>query len=204
MPEPTLERLACQRLVDKARQAGVADQIPQVLHDFLDGHYGSPGGRAWTRANPDDDQFRGCCDAEMMRGPAACTCWTPVYDLDQQPLQPIGEDGVPARDTLCGDCAYRPGSPERRDPLQAEALMDLPATGGVFFCHDGMRRPKLWRHPDGREVPGDPADYDPPFDQLRRPYRADGHVGAICAGWVACSRRIQNEHDKAGRAAEQC
>ncbi len=195
--ETSLERLTYGKLVDKARHLGAEDQIPQMVLDFVDGHTHNPGALAWTREHPDDDQFRGCCEGEMVRGPIGDTCWEPVYDLEQQPLQPIGPDGITVRGGMCGDCAYRPGSPERDNPLMEETLMELPLRGDMFFCHEGMRRPAKWRHPDGREVAGNPADYQPPFDDLRRPYRADGQVGLICAGWAACGRRIQNERDKA-------
>lgn len=194
----SLEKLGLRRLIDQAEQLGVGDQVPQMLRDFVGGdHVYNGGALAWTRAHPEqDDQVRGCCLGEGIKGPEFCTCWVPEYDLEQQPLIPPGDGEIQARDDLCGDCAYRPGSPELADEWMAETLRSLPSTGALFFCHGGMRRPVRWRHPDGREVAGDPADYHPPFDAVGRPYRADGRVAQICGGWAACSRRIQNEWDK--------
>jgi hypothetical protein len=126
-----------------------------------------------------------CCYGAAEYGPDGCTCWTPVYDLEQ--AAPVPQDrGL--RTEMCRDCAYRPGSPERQGEkghaADEEELMGLVASGAVFTCHQGIRRPVQWRHPSGATVPGHPADYRPPvIDGVA--FRADGTPADICAGWAA-------------------
>lgn len=186
-----LQRRGVRRLIQKAEDLGVP--VPQIIHDIAAGHGTSNGGAlAWTRLHPDEDVYRGCCDGEMIKGAEYCNCWVPEYDLEQADPIPPADGEIQVREGgLCGDCAYRPGSPEQADEWLAETLRDLPLSGQTFWCHDGMRRPTVWRHPDGRTVPGSPEDYQPPMVD-GRPHRADGHVGALCAGWAACSRRWDN------------
>jgi len=131
-----------------------------------------------------------CCMGAAVYGPRRCTCWEPVYDLEQQPVKP-GEMGM--RVKMCADCAYRPNSPERRgeegyqgDP---ESLDEMVATGDMFACHQGIRRSVRWVHPSGAEVPGHPAGYAPPLHD-GKPYKADGAPADICAGWAA--RRLKH------------
>lgn len=188
-----LERLTVQRLVDRAEQLGLVPQVPQPLRDFLCGDgpaYG--GGLLWARAHPDDTTWRGCCWGEAMNGPEHCTCWRPVFDVEQVPPRlPVGAADIQARDGLCGDCAYRKGSPERADAWMEEALLELPTSGQPFFCHDGMRRPLQWEHPDGRTVAGAPEDWQPPR-VAGIPFRTDGRPGLLCGGWAA---RAARDHD---------
>lgn len=131
-----------------------------------------------------------CCWGAAASGPDRCTCWTPVFDRDQaEPVPAIPE----VRDRMCGDCAYRPGSPEKvGDPEHegdAETLEHLAASGTPFWCHDGMRRPVVLRHPSGAEIPGHVAAYEPPrIGGI--PFRADGRPGLLCAGWAARGRAI--------------
>lgn len=139
----------------------------------------------------DEDQYGYCCAGAAMRGPGACTCWEPVYDLQQRELDPAEPT---ARTAMCADCAYRPDSPEMNgsehhegDP---EMLLRIARTReGRFFCHQGIRRPKEWRHPDGRvrTHEGAAADYRPPMVG-NVPYRANGAPAEICAGWAAHAR----------------
>jgi hypothetical protein len=73
----------------------------------------------------------------------------------------------------CHDCAFRPDSPEREDPVLWDALLRQtdPEIGMPFYCH--------FDH-DDNEMPTDRAgNYNPP----RRP---DGRpIGyPMCAGWV--------------------
>jgi hypothetical protein len=88
---------------------------------------------------------------------------------------------------MCGDCAYRPGSPERRGVEtytgDAAFLDELVATGTPFYCHQGIRRVVSWSHPVGVTVPGHPGAYAPPI-QGAVPYKADGTPAHICAGWL--------------------
>lgn len=128
----------------------------------------------------------GCCYGSAVNGPGHCTCWEPVYDLDQAEPDITLKPGVMPR--RCSDCAFLRNSPERADEYASEHLDRLVADGERFWCHDGMRRPKYWRHPSGATTEGDPADYQPPIiDGV--PYRADGRPGDLCAGWTA--RRLQ-------------
>lgn len=151
-----------------------------------------------------------CCLGAAVHGAAGCTCWEPIYDLDQQELK-VGPAAL--CDTMCADCAYRPGSPERRgDPrmiADETALLALTVTGDPFFCHQGIRRVERFEHrPDGCSAEAcaeilaadsqvrvavaevGPGAYDPPIvDGV--PYRADGQPAALCAGWM---KRTSAEH----------
>jgi hypothetical protein len=197
-----LQRRAVQRLIRKAEKMGVGDQVPAVLHEIVSGHGASNGGAlAWVKLHPEaEDVFVGCCTGEMMNGASYCTCWVPVFDLEQSPeLIPPGDGEIQVREGgLCGDCAYRPGSPELADDYMAETLRELPLRGETFWCHDGMRRAIRWEHPDGRVVEAGYGDYQPPM-LANRPHRADGRVGALCAGWAACSRTWDNRLEKETR-----
>jgi len=126
-----------------------------------------------------------CCMGDAEDGPAHCTCWEPVYDLEQQPIDPSIEPTT--RRARCIDCAFRPDSPERAQGDDVEALPN-------FWCHQGIRRPIAYRHPDGRMRPvEDSADYRPPMGKVaptgeQVPYRADGTPAERCAGWAQVQR----------------
>lgn len=142
-----------------------------------------------------------CCYGAAIYGPHRCTCWTPVYDLDQQPvdgqsvkLLAAGVEPVTRR-LMCEDCAYRPGSPERSgDPSyvgDADRLEEI-AAADRFWCHQGIRKPVKWRHPSGVEIDAHPGAYRPPsHDGV--PYRADGTPAELCAGWDARRRALGGE-----------
>jgi hypothetical protein len=182
-----LERDAVQHLIDKATAAGVP--VPAEIAGLVErlDHGSSYPARAWAEAHPDEDQVP-CCMGSI-HDPEGCTCWTPVYDTDQAtPRPPTSAGDLQVQAAMCGDCAYRPGSPERADQWLADELYALPAQGKAFYCHDGMRRPAYWQHPDGRRVDGAPDDWQPPM-RGGIPYRADGSPGLLCAGWMA--RRMQ-------------
>ncbi len=133
-----------------------------------------------------------CCAGAALYGPERCTCWRSLYDREQ--VDPVPVPGPPqVRDGMCGDCAYRPGSPEKEDHPDyrgdADQLERLAASGTPFWCHDGLRRELLRRHPSGVEHPSLPGAYDPPMrDGV--PYRADGRPGLLCAGWDARRRAL--------------
>lgn len=138
-------------------------------------------------SGPDDrgdyrDDEMPCCMAGAMRGPRACTCWEPVYDLNQAVIPDITAQPE-TRATCCHDCAYRNGSPEREDGYEDE-LRDVAGSGSRFACHQGMRRVIAWRHPDGRELPAGDGDYQPPILGLVA-FKADGSPADLCAGWEA-------------------
>lgn len=143
-----------------------------------------------------------CCDGARRGSAATCTCWVPEYDLSQTDpaLETIvglvlGDIAPDARDRMCGDCAYRPESPERNGKAMAcdaAQLEQLAADGTRFWCHDGMRKPIAWRHPKGMRIAAvsqADGDYQPPIvDGI--PYRADGRPGLLCAGWNARHRAL--------------
>lgn len=137
------------------------------------------------------DTGGGCCWAADVFGPGYCTCWRTQYDAEQAELQPGVRFVRPGG--MCGDCAYRPGSPEKEgDPGyrgDAGHLEQWAADATPFHCHDGLRRVVEHRHPSGATVPGAPGDYDPPIvDGV--PYRANGEPGYLCAGWDARRRAL--------------
>jgi hypothetical protein len=135
-----------------------------------------------------------CCEGALFDAPQACTCWKPVYDLEQRAPVP-GEAGLPAG--MCADCAFRPKSPERQGAPgyngDAAALDELVTSGSPFWCHQGIRKPVKWVHPSGAEVAGHPADYQPPI-VAGVPFKADGTRADLCAGWaVRRLRHLQRE-----------
>lgn len=156
----------------------------QELRELLNTACHVAMGRDWP-----DTPEPWCCEGAAVYGPSRCTCWAPVYDQEQQPLQPEVPPSV--RTEMCADCAYRPGSPERQgDPDyrgDRQNLDELVAAGRPFWCHQGMRKPVRYRHPCGMEIEGHPAEYDPP-QQGAVPFKADGTPGDLCNGWA--SRRI--------------
>lgn len=126
-----------------------------------------------------DRRERWCCLPAAEEGAEYCTCWEPIYDARQR--QPKTSVTSRTRRKACHDCAYRQGSPERERGEDLDAL-------DSFYCHQGIRRPAAYRHPDGRVRPvidylASP-DYRPPIvDGV--PYRADGRPADRCAGWAA-------------------
>lgn len=145
-----------------------------------------------------------CCPGRLRDGPAGCTCWQPIYDRDQTdpPSAHVlaswleEEVATEVRAGMCGDCAYRPNSPEKQSQAShagdAAELERLAASGEKFFCHDGFRRPVAWQHPAGMRIPADPrrdGDYQP-LIIFGVPYRADGQPGLLCAGWDARHRAL--------------
>lgn len=131
--------------------------------------------------------FVPCCYGTVDEGPRGCTCWEPVYDLEQARL--VRDSEPSTRSKCCHDCAYRNGSPERTDEHEAETLIDAAAPGREFWCHQGVRRVVAFRHPDGRELPAGDGDYRPPVGPnasgVQCVWLADGRAGERCAGWAA-------------------
>ena len=125
------------------------------------------------------DDWAPCCWGSTFDGPEGCTCWVPVFDLEQAPVQ---EGPATIRGKCCHDCAYRPGSPERvREEAGVENELE-DAAAGIFLCHQGMRKVIAWRHPDGRQLPQEREHYQPPLHG-RHAVRADGRPAEVCAGW---------------------
>lgn len=136
------------------------------------------------------EELNWCCFGASVHGAHACTCWEPVYDIDQQEPRPGPRM---ARDGMCGDCAFRANSPERVGDdryVGSDGELDyLVARGIPFHCHQGMRRVLRWEHPLGLvlECPV-PDDYAPPIiDNV--PYQADGSPALLCGGWAAHTLR---------------
>jgi hypothetical protein len=151
---------------------------------------GSGPGFEWPDVGNDEVP---CCVGSTLDGPAGCTCWVEVYDLDQADITP---DAPGLRATPCEDCAYRGGSPERQGADHvagdADALAVIVARNRPFFCHQGMRRPVAYRHPTGVTFtppgPALTAAYRPP-QHAGVPYKTDGTPGDLCAGWAAARLR---------------
>lgn len=195
-----LERDAVARKVRLLHELGVElpPDLAEAVNRVLCGQT-SAGARLWAAAHPDDDPTP-CCDGSAVYDQTRCTCWEPVYAVEQSPPRPpasIGDIQVRAR--MCppgpddeAGCAFRPGSPERTDPLLVDELDELVYAGTPFWCHTGMRRPVRWEHPDGRVIPGDPADWHPAMVGAL-PFRTDGQPALLCAGWWAAVVRARRE-----------
>ncbi|HST86666.1 MAG TPA: hypothetical protein VLL08_33315 [Kineosporiaceae bacterium] len=183
------ELTAVQAVIDQATAAGVTipDSVQAVV-DHLSNDHVYPGGRLWAAAHPDETTWPVeaviCCDPATYYGPHRCTCWEPVYDTVQAPPVPVaGPDDLGVQPRMCGDCAYRPDSPERSEGFTERHLLALPAKAEPFWCHEGMVRPIAYRHPALGDIPGDTADWRPPIVN-GVPYRADGRPGLLCFGWA--------------------
>jgi len=184
------ELTAVQAVIDQAQGAGITvpDDIQRAV-DHLRNDQVCAGGRLWAAAHPDENTWPVeaviCCDPATYYGPHRCTCWEPVYDVDQAPpVSVFGPDDIGVQRRMCGDCAYRKDSPERSEGFMEQHLLALPAKAEPFWCHEDMRRPTHYRHPALGDIAGDPADWRPPIvDGI--PYRADGRPGLLCAGWAA-------------------
>lgn len=187
------ERAAVQRVIDQAEAAGV--DVPENIRAIVSMPASIGGAVLWMKAHP-DFEGAGCCYGDAIYGPERCTCWKPVFDVDQaDPVPPGGPEDICIRSRMCGDCAYRPGSPERSEEFLAERLLSMPEEGKAFYCHDGMRRPVRWEHPDGRAIDGSPDDWQPAIVN-GIPYRANGKPGLLCAGWAARGRRATHLQEK--------
>ncbi len=148
---------------------------------------------------PDDlpDTGGTCCYGAGVFGSQRCTCWRPVCAEPVQTGDLNGDSRPVVRSGgMCGDCAYRPGSPEKAgDPGyrgDADDLEDLATSGTPFYCHDGMRRVAKWVHPSGAEVAAKDGAYAPPFHG-DIPHRVDGEPAYLCAGWNARRRALSGK-----------
>ncbi len=135
-----------------------------------------------------------CCIGAAARGPVHCTCWTTEHDQEQLPIQ---HGAMAVRDKMCGDCAFRPGSPEQLgDPSHAhsgDGELDE-VIGPGFVCHQGMRKRLRLVHPEGSVVQCGSMEYAPP-ERPGMTWKADGTPAEMCAGWAA--RRAQWDREAA-------
>ena len=148
-----------------------------------------------SRGRPETPTTGMCCLGSAMGGASHCTCWEPEYDAEQAEPE---VDGLlfGCRSSMCHDCAYRPGSPERAgDPDAAgdqELLDELVVSGEPFFCHQGVRQPVCYLHPSGVTAEASPLEYDPPRIGGRI-FKADGRPADLCFGWAACRAKLLQE-----------
>jgi hypothetical protein len=137
--------------------------------------------------------FVPCCYGAANDGPRGCTCWEPIFDVEQAPVQ---EGPMALRRKSCHDCAYRQGSPERErgEFDECGGLSDVAGTGSrAFACHQGARRIVAWRHAILGVFPyAGAGDYRPPSEHGRM-WLADGRPGEYCAGWAALRRALLGE-----------
>lgn len=143
-----------------------------------------------------------CCYGAAIYGPDRCGCWLPVYDVVQQrPRLDLPSSVMPK---MCGDCAFRPNSPERQGHPSVrgdwETLQALVVGGEPFWCHDGLRAPVAFVHPPSGtwHVVDDDLAFHPPIQRdahgIPTPYRANGSPGDLCAGWTAM--RLHHERQE--------
>lgn len=134
--------------------------------------------------------FVPCCDGAANDGPRGCTCWEPLFNIEQLQVQ---EGPMALRAKCCDDCAYRLGSPERESGMYDECggLSDIAGSAHqVFVCHQGARKIIAWRHPLLGMFPyAGPGDYRAPEGDGRM-WLADGRPGELCAGWAALRRSL--------------
>lgn len=153
---------------------------------------------------PDATDGIPCCMGYAANGHGGCTCWDPVYDQKTKK-----HDGsMPGqRTTMCHDCAYRKGSPERtgQEGYQgSEEDLELAALKGQpFYCHQGTAKTLQYRHPSGMTIEAHPADYDWRIVEragVRFPLKADGSAQSICAGYLAKRRALAKAKEGSGDA----
>lgn len=152
------------------------------------------------KANDWPDATNGvpCCMGYAAYDHRRCTCWVPIYDVETQP-----HDGsTPGqRQSMCHDCAYRKGSPERQGVEgykgSEDELEHIAATGtGPFFCHQGTAKTLQYNHPSGMVIQAHPADYHWVIvekDGQRFPLKADGSAQDICAGYQATKKKYARQ-----------
>ena len=202
MPRPFAQRAA--RPVTAARapievhnHTGGAGRV--ILTPVLEIHYNQTWpAEKWADENPAGMwELIPCCIGATYH-PRRCTCWVAVYAVEQaEPAPVLRPELLLAQTRMCGDCAYRKGSIERSSEYTEEEIFTLARKGEAFWCHEGMRRPVYWQHPDGRTIAGSPDDWHP-AKLGNFLYQADGSPALLCAGWIW--RRMQALKDGAPAA----
>lgn len=134
---------------------------------------------------PAPDKTDLCCWESIDSNGKECSCWEPI--VWPEPTRKLQRGPAAIRPSMCGDCAYRPGSPERA----AEGGEQLDAAPwDPFHCHDGMPKVVGFTHPKVPDVSflaywvGDRDDYKP-LQAGGRAWKADGSPAVLCGGWGA-------------------
>lgn len=138
-----------------------------------------------------DPGVPGCCIGSAIDGPAGCTCWEKVHDVEQ--ARPVPGASI-TRVSMCADCAFRQDSPERvgeptHENSHAGALEELACNPTPFYCHQGMRRVVALVHPSGMRAARPTHEYDPPIVG-GVPFKAAGFPADVCAGYLAARARL--------------
>lgn len=144
-----------------------------------------------------------CWDACAADG-SDCAEWEPRFWPPAE-MDDLQEGPEVVRPRACGDCAYRPGSPERR--ANDGDLPDGFNPNRPFYCHDGMSALRGYTHrtlgvsvlvsslpsmQDGFLIGS--LDYDVVRATDRpRGWKADGSPLTVCAGWWAHAQRARAE-----------
>lgn len=105
--------------------------------------------RRWSTIHAPSDFY-----ADLLRVCVNCeTIWEP-FEIDDllDPGEPLGAFKNP-----CGNCAFRKGSPEQRDPeIFANLRESLGWASGHFYCHKGIPISPASEH--GFDYPADGKD----------------------------------------------
>jgi hypothetical protein len=127
-----------------------------------------------------------CCMGYAGMGKHRCTCWRPVYDKDQAPIQE--DESVIRRKKQCHDCAFKKNSKERAAGVDLENLPH-------FWCHLGMRRAIYEKHEvsgRARKLLSRGTHYCPPIKN-GIPRKTDGKPAEYCAGWLKANPHREPE-----------
>lgn len=111
------------------------------------GRCGGCGSRAIERFSVCQDRDLGVCTS----------CWR---------VQEVETRDWP-ESVMCGNCAFRVGSPEQGDPYRWAEVADLVEKDIPFHCHKGLA-------------------YDPKTGRFAPPEPAAGRV-TVCAGWLGAN-----------------
>lgn len=141
-----------------------------------------------------EESLNMCCYGAAVYDGERCTCWEP--EIEPEPTQEVQEGPMAVNTRRCGDCAYRPDSPERQ-AMGGDFMPYVP--DGVFTCHVGMPKAVRFRHPPTGvvvEVPEGTANDDyRPVTRGDRAWQADGRPAVVCAGWARDDRAYQEAHN---------
>lgn len=123
--------------------------ISEVARPTFEGDEAGRCGGCGSRAI---ERFSVCQDRDL----GVCTGCSRVQEVETRDWP---------ESAMCGNCAFRVGSPERADPYRWAEVADLVETGVPFHCHKGL-------------------SYDLMSGRFAAPSPASGRV-TVCAGWFA-------------------